>query len=86
MKEPKLTLLLSSKLKADNFDTMTSTGEADEGSIKNPLYLEYQVLTSKPIASPKIKMDVEIDVDGTIFKKTLYKYEEKKLIDFAVQS
>ncbi len=72
MQKPVLTLFLSDKL----------ISNAD----KNIPYLEYQVLAKTPIANPKIKADVTIIVDGNIFTKTLYKEEQKPLIDFAIHN
>jgi hypothetical protein len=94
MTKPKLTLLLSTKINKaetsddDMFDAndIGSTFISEKASLPNSVYLEYQILTSGIIASPKIKMDVEIEVDDTVFEKTIYKYEEKELIDFAIQS
>jgi hypothetical protein len=72
MTKPSLTLFLGEKLKTP------------EG--KNIPYLEYQLLTDNPVGDSKIKAYVEINVDGNIFKKTIYKQEQKPLIDFAVQN
>ena len=80
MIKPKLTLKLASQIKK----AYESNGGTENN--ENPLYLEYQVLTENPIASPKVKMEVQIEVNGTLFEKTIYKYEEKELIDYAVQS
>jgi len=79
MDQPTLTLFLSDKLvnKAD------PNGKDPNLKIK---YLEYQLLSNQKIADPKVTMDVTIDIDGNIFKKTLYQNEQKPLVDFAVQN
>lgn len=72
MKTPTLTLFLGEKL--------IST----EG--KNVPYLEYQVLTDQPISNSQAIAEVTINIDGNIFTKTLYKEEQKPLVDFALQN
>lgn len=52
----------------------------------NVPYLEYQIITDKPIGSPKIKAEAIVNMDGYVFEKILYKEEQKSLIDFAVQN
>lgn len=49
-------------------------------------YLEYQVLTDKPIGNAEAKLEVEITVNGTKIKKTITKEIKKDLIDFAIQN
>ncbi|MDA1060657.1 MAG: hypothetical protein O3B47_02595 [bacterium] len=49
-------------------------------------YLEYQVYTDKPIANPKTKINVIVNVDGNVFTKTLFKENTKSIIDFAIQN
>lgn len=53
---------------------------------KNVPYLEYQILTNSPVGNPKSRIEVTVNVDGNVFKKTLSKEEQKPLIDFAVQN
>lgn len=72
MATPTLTLFLNSALISNNE--------------KNIPYLEYQILTDKPIGNPKTKMEVIASVNGNAFWKILYKEEAKGLIDFAVQN
>ena len=72
-KQPVLSLFLSNKLVDVNGENYVP-------------YLEYQVLTDKPIGNQRIKMNVIVTVDGNSFQKTLYKEEQKPLIDFAIQN
>lgn len=72
MQKPVLTLFLTEKL----IDT-------EENNIP---YLEYQIITDKPIGNPKIKVEAMVNVNGYGFKKTLYKEEKTPLIDFAIQN
>lgn len=53
----------------------------------NVPYLEYQVLTNKPIGNSKTKMNViNVNVDGSNFSESLYQEQSKPLIDFAIQN
>ena len=70
--KPVLTLFLTEKL----IDT--------EGN--NVPYLEYQIITDKPIGSPKIKAEAIVNVNGYGSRKMLYKEEKTPLVDFAVQN
>ncbi len=72
MSQPVLTLFLNEKL---------ITTEK-----KNIPYLEYQVLTDKPIGDSQLKINVSVNVNGNLFEKTVVKKESKDLIDFAVQN
>jgi len=72
MQKPVLTLFLTEKL----IDT--------EGN--NVPYLEYQIITDKPIGSPKIKAEAIVNVNGYGSTKTLYKEKKTPLVDFAVQN
>ncbi|MBI4234894.1 hypothetical protein HY604_01185 [Candidatus Peregrinibacteria bacterium] len=72
MKNPTLTLFLSNKL-IDEYD-------------KYVPYLEYQVLTDTPISDSRIRMTVSVNFNGNNYKKTIYKEEQKPLIDFAIQN
>ncbi len=72
MRKPILTLFLSEKLISNDGNNIP--------------YLEYQILTDKPIGSSKIKASAIVNMDGYVFEKILYKEEQKSLIDFAVQN
>lgn len=72
MQKPILTLFLSEKLISEDGNNIP--------------YLEYQILTDKPIGSPKTKAEAIVNMDGYVFEKILYKEEQKSLIDFAVQN
>lgn len=72
MSQPVLTLFLNEKL---------LTAEK-----KNIPYLEYQVLTDKPIGDSQLKINVSVNVDGNLYEKTIVKKEKRDLIDFAVQN
>lgn len=52
----------------------------------NVPYLEYQILTDKPIGSPETQATAKINIGGYVFEKTLSKQEQTSLIDFAVQN
>lgn len=49
-------------------------------------YLEYQVLTDKPIGNSKSSLDVTVNVEGNTFRKTLTQEVQKALIDFAIHN
>lgn len=70
--KPTLTIFLNAALKSD----------AD----RNVPYLEYQLVTDKPIGNPRNKMSVSVTVDGNNFSKTIYSEERKGLVDFAIQN
>lgn len=71
--KPVLTLFLSKSL------------ISDQGF--NVPYLEYQVLTNKPIGNSKTKVNViNVNVDGSNFSESLYQEQSKPLIDFAIQN
>lgn len=70
--KPVLTLFLGEKL-------------IDE-DVNNVPYLEYQLLTDKPIGNAKTYIQVNINIQGNVFTKELHKQEQKDLIDFAVQN
>lgn len=52
----------------------------------NVPYLEYQILTDKPIGSPNTQAIATINIGGYVFEKTLNQQEQTSLIDFAVQN
>ncbi|MBD3360516.1 hypothetical protein GF366_01810 [Candidatus Peregrinibacteria bacterium] len=72
IKQPLLTLFLSGKL----------ISQQD----RNIPYLEYQLISDKPIGNTSTELDILVNVEGNIFEKTLYQDESKPLIDFAVQN
>ncbi|MEK7672305.1 MAG: hypothetical protein AAB373_00325 [Patescibacteria group bacterium] len=72
MDKPIFTLFLSDKL-------------IDEGG-KNIPYLEYQILTDLPIGGSQTMLKATALIDGNAFIKTLWKEEQKPLIDFAIQN
>ncbi len=76
MQQPLLTLFLSEKL----------VHRSDDNILYNVPYLEYQILTDKPIGNPKTEIEVYINVNGNIFKKTISKQIRSDIIDFAVQN
>ena len=49
-------------------------------------YLEYQVLTDKPISNNESVLEVEVVVDTNGFTRTLTKEVPKPLIDFAIKN
>lgn len=49
-------------------------------------YLEYQLITDYPIASPSKDVTVIINVDGNIVTRSLEIKEDSEIIDFAIQS
>ena len=72
MEKPILTIFLNSAL--------ISSEQA------NIPYLEYQLVTNQPVTNSKTKIYVKVNINGNIFEKTLYKEEQKGLIDFAIQN
>lgn len=49
-------------------------------------YLEYQILTDKPIGNSSVKLEANVAIDGSSYTKTIYKEMSKPLIDFAIQN
>ncbi len=76
MKNPVLTLFLNNKL-------TYIEGNNEKGNVP---YLEYQLVSDKPLGNPETEIEVTINVNGNIFKKTISKQVTKDLIDFAIQN
>lgn len=72
MSKPILTLFLSKPLLTADKDRVP--------------YLEYQVLTDKPISSNESVIEVNVVVDTNGFTRTITKDVPKPLIDFAIQN
>lgn len=47
-------------------------------------YLEYQILTNKPIGSSSTKLEANVTVGASSYTSTIYKEQSKPLIDFAI--
>ncbi len=72
IQKPALTIALNDALISDNNEAIP--------------YLEYQIMSTQPISDSKAEISATINVNGNIFQKTLFKQEEKPLVDFAIQN
>ena len=72
MYKPVLTLFLSKPLLTEDKDRIP--------------YLEYQVLTDKPVSNDESVLEVNVVVDTNGFTRTITKQVPKPLIDFAINN
>ncbi len=72
MKKPIFTLMLSNKLLTEAKDNIP--------------YLEYQLLTDQPVASPVMTLTSQASFNGNSFKDVVTKNVERPLVDFAIQN